>query len=89
MMDKEEIEYLIGRLYDVVELLKEPDSVSRHSATAKILSEISALKVFLAIPKEVKSCLICGGSGYFDKPLPDSQVEFGATCECQLGEGNG
>lgn len=33
-----------------------------------------------------KDCDICDGSGFWDKPLPDSQVEFGAVCECLGGE---
>ena len=41
------------------------------------------------IPEEKvknKTCVICEGSGYYDKPLPNNEVEFDAVCECQIKE---
>lgn len=29
-----------------------------------------------------ENCLICSGRGFFDKPLPNNQVEFSAICDC-------
>lgn len=35
------------------------------------------------------NCSICDGEGFYDKPLPNSQVDFGASCECtKNGSGN-
>lgn len=33
-----------------------------------------------------KNCIICGGDGVFDRPMPNSQVEFNSICDCCSSE---